>query len=216
MDRLTVTAKLRTPFVSNGSYWTLDALLAAVIFDQCQNVELAHTSVPVRSSNDLFHASAAIIEPVEKDRISFVANLRADHALDPILIAKNKSGKNLHTKLGRTRRRDFGAVMNSYSVISADEICWFCEGDGEEIDRLLQPVSFIGKRRASGFGEVDSWSVEEGDLDGVTGVMGEPLRPVPVELFEGDKESIKVDAAWRPAYWHPANRAICFAPELPL
>jgi hypothetical protein len=98
-------------------------------------------------------------------------------------------------------------------MISAPDVTWFAEGDGEAIQALLEDVQFIGKRRASGFGEVDEWTVEEGDLDGVVGVMGEPLRPVPLELFNGDKDSLVVDAAWKPAYWHPAHRAICYAPE---
>ena len=55
--------------------------------------------------------------------------------------------------------------------------------------------------------------VVERELDGVVGMLGEPLRPVPVDMFNGDKSSIKVDTAWRPAYWYAAHRAICYAPE---
>jgi hypothetical protein len=33
-------------------------------------------------------------------------------------------------------------------------------------------------------------------------------------MFVGDRSSLKVDAAWRPAYWNPENRAVCHAPEL--
>jgi hypothetical protein len=77
---------------------------------------------------------------------------------------------------------------------------------------LLKEARFIGKRRASGYGEVEQWAVEPDELDGITGHLDEPLRPVPVEMFHGDQTSIKADAAWRPAYWHPAHRAICFVP----
>jgi hypothetical protein len=213
MDKLTITATLKTPVVSGGGYWTLDAILAAVIFDQCNDVEQAHSTLPLRDTHGLFHASAAILEPIDSGRISFVANMRADHALDPDLITRSKDGKRLHTKLGRTRRRDFGAVMNHYSIVTTPEVTWFAEGDGEAIQRLLEEVHFIGKRRASGFGEVTAWAVDQGELDGVVGVVGEPLRPVPLELFDGDPDSLKVDAAWKPAYWHPAHRAICYAPE---
>jgi hypothetical protein len=75
-------------------------------------------------------------------------------------------------------------------------------------------VTFIGKRRGSGFGEVSNWSVLPGDLDGIIGPFDDPLRPVPIDMFDGNKDSLKVDAAWRPAYWLPENRAICYAPEL--
>lgn len=214
MDKLTITATLNSPVVSGGGYWTLDALLAAVLFDQCQDVERAHNNIPIRSTHGLFHASAAIMEPIETGRISFVANMRADHSLNPDLIAKGKDGKQLHKRLGRLRRQDFGAVMNHYSIATASEVTWFAEGDGEAIQRLLHGVHFVGKRRASGFGEVADWKVDQGEFDGVVGAMGEPLRPVPLELFNGDRNSLKVDTAWKPAYWNPAHRAICYAPEV--
>ena len=54
------------------------------------------------------------------------------------------------------------------------------------------------------------WTVEAGELDGLHGYADEPLRPVPVELWDGDKSSPIVDAAWRPAYWDATGRTTCF------
>lgn len=192
---------------------TFDALLAGILFDQIGDVEQAHANVPVRVTEGLFHASAAIFEPIDQTRTSFVANLRADHSIDPDLIFKNKNG-GIYKKMGRTRRRDFGAVMNNYDTLTTHKITWYVDGDPERIEQLIRDVAFIGKRRASGFGEVAAWEVEEGELDGLLGYVGEPLRPIPTELFEGDTSCLKVDAAWRPAYWHPMNRSICYAPEM--
>jgi hypothetical protein len=213
MQKLKVTATLWTPIILGGGYMTFDALLAGILFDQIGDVEQAHASVPVRCTDGLFHASAAIFEPIDQTRTSFVANLRADHSIDPDLIFKNKQGQ-IHKKMGRTRRRDFGAVMNSYDTVTTPSISWYLEGDAERIGMLINDIAFIGKRRASGFGEVVSWEIADGDFDGLLGAQGEPLRPIPVERFEGDASSLKVDAAWRPAYWHPMNRAICYAPEM--
>jgi hypothetical protein len=213
MDKLTIRARLKVPVILGGGYLTLDALLASLIFESCGDIDIAHSTIPLANSSGLFHASAALLEPLGSNGVSFVANLRATHALDPDLLLKNKRG-GIHRKLGLTRRQNYGAVMNSYTAFDAPEITWYAEGDGAAIERLVSDVDFIGKRRGSGFGEVSSWSVEPDDLDGVVGPFGEPLRPVPVEMFEGDKDALKVDAAWRPAYWHPENRATCYAPEL--
>ena len=207
-----VTAHLATPVVFGGGYLTLDALLAALIFERTGDIDRAHGTVPLANTNGLFRGSAAILEPIETRPVSFVANLRAAHALDPDLLLKNNRGA-IHRKIEMKRRQNFGAVMNSYTAFDAPEIVWYAEGDGDAVDRLLTGVRFIGKRRGSGFGEVRRWSFDAGDLDGVVGPFGEPLRPVPVEMFTGDKSALKVDAAWRPAYWHPENRAICHAPE---
>ncbi|MGH8435157.1 MAG: hypothetical protein ACRERX_11895 [Pseudomonas sp.] len=212
MDKFKVTMTLGSPIVSNGGYMTLDALLAALIFDQTSDLEQAHTAVPLVNTDGLWHGSAAIVEKTDVGRVSFVANLQATHDLDLNLIAKNKQG-NAHTAIGLTRRRDFGAVMNSYKIFTAPSITWYAQGDAEAVELLLRDVAFIGKRRASGYGQVMGISVEADELDGVTGFFGEPLRPVPVTLFQGNDTALRADAAWRPAYWHPANRAICFVPE---
>lgn len=216
MDKLTIIARLAAPIVFGGGYLTLDALLAALIFERNGDgdVDSAHAAVPLARAAGLFHASAAILEPNDSRPVSFVANLRAAHSLDPDLLLRNRKGA-VHRKIGLTRRQDFGAVMNACRAFDAPEAVWYAEGDGEAVESLLAGAGarFIGKRRASGFGEVSRWSVEPGDLDGVIGPFGDPLRPVPVGMFTGDASALKVDAAWRPAYWHPENRAICHAPE---
>ena len=212
METLSIMAKLKAPIILGGGYLTLDALLASLIFEITGDIDVAHNTVPLACTDGLFHASAALLEPFGSNGVSFVANMRAIHALDPGLILKNKHGK-IHKKIGLTRRRDFGAVMNSYTAFDAPDITWYAEGDGNAVESLLSRAQFIGKRRGSGFGEVSGWSVEPGDLDGIVGPFGDPLRPVPVDMFSGNTNSLKVDAAWRPAYWHPENRAICYAPE---
>ena len=86
------------------------------------------------------------------------------------------------------------------------------EGDADRIRSLLEPVQFIGKRRASGFGQVAAWDFEPDELDGIEGLFGEPLRPVPQDMFAGDRSMPVVDAAWRPACWCVEHRAPCFVP----
>jgi len=192
---------------------TLDALLAALIFEQTGDLAKAHSEIPLMNTQGLWNGSAAIFEKIDFAKKVFVANLRASHDLDLDLVAKKAAG-NPHTKIGLTRRREFGAVLNSYPMVTAPSITWYAMGDREKIHKLLSDVEFIGKRRASGYGQVSNLQIEDADLDGVVGHFGEPLRPVPVELFTGDKASLKVDASWKPAYWHPANRAVCFVPEV--
>jgi hypothetical protein len=167
MERLTITAQLKVPIILGSGYLTLDALIAALIFERTGDVEAAHKSVPLACTDGLFHASAALLEPFRSSGVAFVANLRATHALDPDLLLKNKNGK-IHKQIGLTRRRDFGAVMNNYPSFDALRSLG-TPRRREAVERLLSGVTFIGKRRGSGFGEVSGWSVEAGDFDGVVG-----------------------------------------------
>ena len=207
LDKIRVTAHLSTPIVTGGGYMTLDALLAAQLFDELHDVDAAHAAIPVRNTAGLFYASAAIMEPIDKGRVAFIASLRPAHSIDPELLLKNKKGA-LHRKFDSS----FTNVMNGYRLLNAPTVTWYVEGDGDRIQQLLAPVQFIGKRRASGFGQVERWEFEPDYLDGIEGPFGEPLRPVPQDMFKGDKSLPVVDAAWRPAYWRVEHRAACHAP----
>ena len=199
---------MKSPFIKLG-HMTLDGILAAQLFDELRNVEAAHAAVPIKQTSGLFHASAAVFEPIDKIRQGFIAGLRETHSIDPDLIKKNKHGQ-LHKKFDPSLTN----VMNSYAAFAAPEITWYAEGAADEAERLLRPIQFIGKRRASGFGEVSEWTFDDGELDGLVGYAGEPLRPVPINMFTGDTSLPIVDAAWRPAYWNVLNRAACYAPSL--
>lgn len=206
MERLRITATLLAPVVTGGGYMTLDGLLAALLFDELQDVEAAHAAIPIRATEGLYHASAAILEAT-RDRVTFIAALRPDHSIDPDLILKNRHGQ-LHRKFDTSLTN----VLNTYTQLTAPNVTWYAEGDPDKIYRLLAPVQFIGKRRASGFGRVSHWHIEPDDLDGIEGPFGEPLRPVPIDMFKGDATHPIVDAAWRPAYWNPLHRTACYAP----
>ena len=211
MEKLKISFRLQSPLITNGGYMTLDGLLADLIFEQSGDLEKAHANIPLKNTNGLWHGSAAFFEKIDTEKKGFVANLHAGHDLDLDLVLKNKNG-NVHKAIGLTRRRDYGAVLNSYRMYTATEITWYATGHREQIQSLLSEVEFIGKRRASGFGQVANLVIEDSDNDGVVGLFGEPLRPVPLEMFSGDKSSLRADAAWRPAYWHPMNRTVCYVP----
>jgi CRISPR type IV-associated protein Csf3 len=65
---------------------------------------------------------------------------------------------------------------------------WYAIGDCAEIERMLNQVFFIGKKRDVGFGRVSKWTAEEWPEDLSF------LRPIPDE--KGDQEM-----GIRPPYW---------------
>lgn len=209
-SNLVVRATMASPFIPGAGYMTLDGILGAVLFDQLQDVEAAHAAIPVTCQDGLFLASAADYTGARYSQ-SFCAGLHAAHSLDPELIRKNKSGR-MHRGLDTTVTN----VMNSYAVVYAPTIEWQVQGDALAIARLLTPIQFIGKRRTAGFGEVAAWSVEAvtdaHPRYALEDEYGYPLRPIPADLFQGDRTLPMMDAAWKPAYWNIANRTLCFAP----
>jgi hypothetical protein len=211
MEKFTITAQLRSPVIINTL--TLDGLLGAILFEELQDIDQAHAAIPLRCRDGLFHASMAIpVGTIEFGKHGFIAGLRATHDLDPDLIKQGKNGQP-HRYIGLTRRSDFGNVMNGYRTIVAQSIQWHGEGDAEHVLELLSEVEFIGKKRTAGFGQVTGWELSESQLDGVSDANRHPLRPVPMDMWQGEPTAIRADAAWRPAYWMPQHRAICAVPK---
>jgi hypothetical protein len=203
MDKLRVTATLSGQLITGGGYLTLDALLASATYSLTQDVDLAHNHLPLHCVEGLYYASAAIYEVLAVGKHSIVQGFRPDDIwLDHTLLKKNKAG-NVHTKF----RNMPDNILNSYKAITANTVTWYCEGDADKIWLLLTHLPMIGKKRIC---TVAEWVVEEGELDGVHGYADEPLRPVPIDMWAGDKSGPIVDAAWRPAYWDATGRTACY------
>ena len=203
MDQLRITAHLSGPLVTGGGYLTFDALLASATYSLTQDIEQAHNQLPLKQVAGLYHASAAVYEPVAIGAVAIVQAMRPDDLwLDHQWLKKNKRG-DVHTKFDNLSDN----ILTTYKTIAAPTMTWYCEGDADRIRVLLAHLPLIGKKRVC---SVTQWTVEAGELDGLHGYADEPLRPVPVELWDGDKSSPIVDAAWRPAYWDATGRTACF------
>jgi len=203
MDRLQITATLAGSFITGGGYLTFDALLASTVYSLTQDLDQAHKHLPLKQVDGLYHASAAVYEPSATGQMAIVQSMRPDDLwLDHQWLKKNKQGA-VHTKFSNLSDN----ILNSYKSITTPSMTWYCEGDADRIRSLLVHLPMIGKKRVC---SVTRWDVEPGELDGVHGYADEPLRPVPVALWDGDKSGPVVDAAWRPAYWDAAGRTACF------
>ncbi len=203
MDKLQITAALGGPLMTGGGYLTFDALLASAVYSLTQDVNQAHNCLPIKQTDGLYFASAAIYEPIAVGKVAIVQAMRPDDIwLDHRWLKKNKQGS-VHTKFSNLSDN----IMNGYKTITATSLTWYCEGDADRIRELLAHLPMIGKKRVC---SVARWDIEPGELDGVHGYADEPLRPVPVERWDGDKTGAIVDAAWRPAYWDAAGRTACF------
>lgn len=189
--------------MTGGGYLTFDALLASAVYSLTQSIDQAHNHLPLYQVDGLYHASAAVYEPLATGKVAIVQSMRPDDVwLDHRWLKKNKQGA-VHTRFSNLSDN----ILNTYKSLTVPTMTWYCEGDADRIQSLLTHLPMIGKKRAS---LVTRWDVEEGELDGVHGYADEPLRPVPVALWDGDKSGPVVDAAWRPAYWDAAGRTACF------
>jgi hypothetical protein len=207
MEKFVVTATLRTPVIRNG-YMTLDALLMA-------ELQTGDVSNLIKQVDDLYYASAAFLDnDVGGIKASFVASMRPELTPEWLDVIAPNSNKNTDVAIGDSRYREAGNVINSYEARVASSVVWYANGDKDAVLAVLRDVKFIGKRRASGYGEVIRWEAEDGELDGLVGYLNDPLRPVPADRWTEGGDQIAIDTAWKPPYWAIENRARCYAPEV--
>jgi len=173
LEPFVLRAHLRTPIIRRG-HVTLDALLMSSL--ACGDV-----SHLLRCENDLYFASSGFaVDAYATQRASFVASMRPEHSPHWLeVLQPNTQDKDLRIRL--SRQPDAGNIINAYSAIVASGIEWYATGDMQAVLEVVQSIPFIGKRRTSGYGEVIRWEVQPGELDGVVGYAGDPLRPVPTE-----------------------------------
>jgi hypothetical protein len=209
MENFVVRAELGSTVIVRD-WLTLDALLAALIFEQTRDINRAHSEIPLANTGGVWHGSAALFEDSRPAHVPFTAALRADHDLDPSKIGRNRDG-NLPT-VGTKRRREFGNLLNVYQAKAARAIWWHGRGDVDKVGRLLRDVASVGKKRRSGYGAATDWDIGTG---GSGGLMhdGRPMRPVPSGVWTGEPDAIIGDDAWRPAYWDAKNRTACAVPD---
>lgn len=216
MERFTLRARLRSPIIRRG-FVTLDALLMS-------QLERGDVSDLLHCEDDLYFASAGFASSVGlKQRASFVASLRPEHTTEWLDVIRpnttttglpSVAGSKLNdVKVGLARQREGGNILNGYEATVAPLIEWYGIGDPQAILDVVANIPFIGKKRTSGYGEVIEWSVEQGELDGIYGHFGEPLRPIPTERWVHGGDWIPVEAAWKAPYWDVRNRTKCYVPE---
>ncbi len=220
MDPFVLRAQLATPIIRRG-YVTLDALLMAVL-------GRGDVSDLVRCDDGLYYASAGTAQATDlRLTASFVASMRPEHTPEwTEVITPNTLNKDLPVpegatgrsklndiRIGLARQREAGNIINAYPATVTSYIEWYATGHGELVLDALKDVPFIGKRRTSGYGEVLSWQVEPGELDGLCGYLGEPLRPVPVDRWNHGGDWVPVEAAWKAPYWDVRSRTKCYVPS---
>jgi hypothetical protein len=84
---IVVRAELAAPVIVQG-WLTLDALLASQLFERTGDVVQAHANIPLTCSHGLWSGSAALFEEAKPVQVQLVAGLRAQHDIDPNLIAR--------------------------------------------------------------------------------------------------------------------------------
>jgi len=196
-----------------GHRLTLDAILAARIFERVRDVEVAHSTIPLSRRHGVWNGSAALLEgPAPIRNVSVIQSLRAKLDLSPDMILPGKRG---YPRI-ETARGNYRNQMSTYMAHDTRTI-WFSGcGNVDAVHDLLSDITAIGTKRNIGYGKVSKVLVHQIDEDdaGVVFSVGSPARPVPADVWI-TRNGLDCDMtleAYCPPYWQN-QRVLCAIPE---
>jgi len=165
---------------------TLDAILAGLIFAETGDLNRALGDVPLAKQEGLWCASSVFLQgPVINDVLIAGSSVRPQ-ALDAAMFRTKTTGRYVNVDPSGGDFRNRQTEMRAHATPAA---YFMGQGDLDEVRRLMGAMAGMGKRRASGFGQIDMARSEFIALDypRPQGVLmlsdGTPSRPIPVEAW---------------------------------
>ncbi len=208
-EPLKITAILTSPYVSTD-YIFFDALISSAVWQDCMGdnafnipenkTDIFYIPLPLKlmGTKEPFYA-ASIGFP--KQAVEGTARWRKQTDIE--------SKKKIRIGSGEYKRYDMPMPYTS-----AEEIIFYANGNKAEIERLLQYIPGIGKKRTQGYGNVRLWRVEQAEHDWSIVKDGIPMRPIPVS--EAAQFNLKCDVIMYfstiPPHWHKSTMTLCYMP----
>lgn len=178
-----VVAHMKSPAIIQGNL-TLESLLAACVHTETGKIrDEALAGVPIESietpAGRIWMASSAMIDGRHKVTQHTIVRGRHFTEVGPEFYDPNPRAR-IDQYACEQDKGDFKRLMNVYPLVEASRLVWYAKGDANEILRLLKTQPWIGKRRASGWGEVDGYECQpwSGNGNPVVDTHGMVRRPV--------------------------------------
>lgn len=162
--------------------------------------EIGERPIPVKRTAGIYHASVSFFD--SKDAFTTTIYKRfCEKYLD---LEKMKRRK---IQRGSGHFRDF---MMNLVYIPATEVYFYCCGDADEIESLLDGLPGLGKKTAIGFGFVKDFEIRRIRED--RSIIGgkTAMRPIPISALGYASDTVIM--AYRPPYWAKEYTAPCAPP----
>lgn len=199
MDPFALYFRLEAPLLQSRRL-TLDGLLAAVIYQDTNDLVRAHRDIPLKKVRSVWAGSCALTEtPAPATKVAITQSIRAgkDLTYDMVHGRRGRRPAKIYSGQGDYRNRQTAYLANHTPGV------WFSgAGDLGQIETLVAKVTGIGAKRTSGYGMVSGYELIQTDQmnAGIDFADGSPARPVPEEEWGGG-ECLVDQERWQPPYW---------------
>lgn len=214
---LHIRAYLQTPIISDR-FLPLDGIIFNHFirekFGRRSHTESRRSTLPEYSGFDLPFLKRNTKEEDWYYAVSFAQfpkhTIRGTHnyakRFDTYLGADRIDFKGRRGKIDTARGENKNYFFKEYTF-NCQYVDWYGRGIKEDVEKLLQFCTHIGKKSSQGCGAVLRWEVNETDKDWyLRNEDGELMRAVP-------SEKGGVIYGIRPSYWHPRHQAKVLLPS---
>lgn len=211
MTPFRIILTLQTPAAIHAEM-TLDGLLGGAIWRLTEDAEAAINDIPLQRTDGVWHGSR--VEFLEGEFTSLPAIAKLSHKDFP---AENYSGA--ENTRGNIRINvaggDYAPQLRQRRTF-AGQVAFYGCGDIERVQSLLESLPGIGKNVRQGLGRIAEIEIEPTDQDQSLVLNGEPMRPIPVAVWEAwghaSESCLSDHVTWTSPYWAQEQKQLCVLP----
>jgi len=183
----------------------LDDLFYILPTDTILNID--DLDIPLKKTNDVYHSSVGLFTDIYQLNNAKIYKRFTDKETYH-LTSKQQKGR---VYINKGHYKDF---LINMPILITDNITFYCNGDKEELSRLLSHLRHIGKKTSIGGGKVININITETTEDYSFFKDNQIMRPIPatmnIPLVEG---MIFQQSNYKPPYWNSQNKTMCYVPQ---
>ena len=171
-----------------------------------EKIDISLLDLPIQRTNDLYHASIGIYNNPKLYRDTIYKRFTDKETYK--LSKKQQKGRI------KTNQGHFKDFMINIPILLTNKITFYCNGDKEEITRLLSHLSSIGKKTSIGSGRIRNVRVFDVEEDYSFFKDNKIMRPIPATMDIPIIEGMRFEPQpYKPPYWDKDNVCMCIVPE---
>jgi len=171
-----------------------------------EKIDVSLLDIPLMKTSDIYHSSVGIYYKPKLYRDTIYKRFTDKETYK--LTRKQQKGRI------KTNQGHFKDFMINLPLLITNKITFYCNGDKEEITRLLSYLTNIGKKTSIGSGKIRKITVNSINEDYSFFKNEKIMRPIPATLDVPIVPGMRFEQQpYKPPYWDKNNVCMCIVPE---
>ena len=220
-EPLEVVFELDAPLYITSPFINFDSILKYIclrdalkdlfyVMPTDETFDVTSLDIPLKQTLDLYHSS---VSQFDEGKL-YKETIYKRFSDKEISVVNSRKYKKIRVGSGYYK----GFMINLPALLTS-HVTFYCNGDKEELERLLPHLTHLGKKSSIGGGHIKSVTVNPTDADYSFYKDGEIMRPIPAstglnEFHIPVEEGITIQKrTYKPPYWDKTNSVLCYTPK---